>query len=94
VLKGQQEPWVRWLVFAGGLVLGAVVLAFSQYGRDFWKFVLDSRVELYKVFWPTRAETLQTTLVVFVFVTIAALFFWVLDIMLAWATRALTGQGG
>jgi hypothetical protein len=29
-----------------------------------------------------------------VFVTVAGLFFWVLDLILAWATRALTGQGG
>jgi len=25
---------------------------------------------------------------------VAGLFFWVLDLVLAWATRALTGQGG
>jgi len=25
---------------------------------------------------------------------VAGLFFWVLDLVLAWATRILTGQGG
>ncbi len=92
-LLGQPE-YVRWLVMVGGLVLAAGVFAFSGYGRNFWLFVRDSRVELRKVFWPTRDETLKVTGIVFIFVTIASLFFWVLDIVLAWATRLLTGQGG
>jgi preprotein translocase subunit SecE len=29
-----------------------------------------------------------------VFLVIAGLFFWGVDLVLAWATRALTGQGG
>jgi len=39
-------------------------------------------------------ETLQTTAVVFGFIVLAGFFFWVLDLLLAWATRLLTGQGG
>jgi preprotein translocase subunit SecE len=74
-------------------VLALVVLAWSQYGRGFWQFVLDSRVELRKVVWPTKNETGMTTLVVFGFVIIAGLFFWTLDLVLAWATKALSGQG-
>jgi preprotein translocase subunit SecE len=31
---------------------------------------------------------------VFGFITIAGFFFWVLDVLLAWATRLLSGQGG
>ena len=90
-LKGDQADWVRWSVFAGSLVLGAVVLAISQYGRDLWKFVLDARIELYKVFWPTRQETGTMTMVVFVFVIIMALFFWGVDSLLSWATRSILG---
>ena len=40
-----------------------------------------------------RQETGMTTLVVFGFVIIAGLFFWVLDVVLAWATKTLSGQG-
>jgi preprotein translocase subunit SecE len=85
---------VRWLSVVGGLVLGLAIFAWSRYGGEFWQFVLDSRIELRKIVWPNRQETGMTTLVVFVFVTVAGLFFWVLDLLLAWATRALTGQGG
>ncbi len=93
-LKGQQSDWVRWAVFVGALVVGAVVFVLSQHGRDAWKFVLDSRVELYKIFWPSRQETGTTTLVVFGFVFIMGVFFWGLDALLAWITRSLLGTSG
>jgi preprotein translocase subunit SecE len=89
-----QPAYMRWLSLAGGIVLAIVIYATSGQGRDLWQFVLDSRIELRKVFWPNRDETLKVTGIVFVFITIASLFFWVIDIALAWATRALTGQGG
>ena len=88
-----QPSWERWIVVVAGVVLALAVLAWSQYGRAFWQFVLDSRIELRKVVWPTKNETGMTTLVVFGFVIVAGLFFWVLDLALAWATRALSGQG-
>jgi preprotein translocase subunit SecE len=91
ILKGDQPEWVRWSVFAGALLLGALVFAVSRYGRDFGKFVLDARIELYKVFWPTRQETGTMTAVVFVFVIIMALFFWGIDSLLAWATGSILG---
>jgi preprotein translocase subunit SecE len=93
VLKGTQSDAVRWSAFAGSLVLGALVFAVSAYGRDLWKFFLEARIELYKVFWPTREETGSMTLVVFVFVLIMALFFWGVDSFLGWATRSILGRG-
>jgi preprotein translocase subunit SecE len=88
-----QPDWQRWLTMVGGLLLGIAVFLVSPMGRRFWAFVLDSRIELRKVVWPNREETLQTTLVVLGFVVVAGLFFWLLDALLAWATRFLTGQG-
>ena len=89
-----QPIWLRWLVVAAGLVLAGVVIALSRYGAVLWQFMADSRVELRKIVWPGRQETGMTTLVVFVFLIVAGVFFWLLDFALAWATRALTGQGG
>jgi preprotein translocase subunit SecE len=93
VLAGQ-PGWQRWLVVAAGVALGVGVFAMSASGKSFWQFVLDARNELRKVFWPSRDETWKTTLVVFVFAVVAGVFFWLLDLFLAWATRHLTGQGG
>jgi preprotein translocase subunit SecE len=94
LLKSRPEVWASWAALAGGLVLGVLVFAFSRHGRDFWQFVLESRVELRKVFWPTRNETFMTTLVVLGFVLIASVFFWLLDLGLASVTKFFTGQTG
>jgi preprotein translocase subunit SecE len=89
-----QPAWIRWLPVLGSLVLGALVVAFSAYGAAFREFVSLSRVELRKIVWPNRQETGVTTLVVFGFVIAFGIFFWLLDLVLAWATKTLTGQGG
>jgi preprotein translocase subunit SecE len=88
-----QPGWIRWLGLVVGLALAAAVFGLSPSGRAFWRFVLDSRIELRKVVWPTRQETLTMTAVVFGFLAVAGVFFWVLDLFLAWATKLLTGQG-
>jgi preprotein translocase subunit SecE len=86
--------WLRWGTFVAGLALGVGVIATSAYGRAVTRFVLDSRVELRKIVWPSQRDTGRMTLVVFVFVVIGGGFFWLVDLILAWATRHLTGQGG
>jgi len=93
-LLGNEASWVRWVSVAAGIALAALVLALSRYGTDFREFVVSARVELRKIVWPSRQETGVTTLIVFAFVAVAALFFWGLDLLLTWATRAVTGQGG
>jgi preprotein translocase subunit SecE len=93
-LLGTQAAWLRWIYVVAGIGVGALFVGFSRYGREFHAFALSARVELRKIVWPTRNETTMTTVVVFAFVAIAGLFFWGLDLVLAWLTRALTGQGG
>jgi len=92
-LLANQSAWLRWAAVVAGLALGAVVIAFSQYGADLRQFITAAQVELRKIVWPNRQETGMTTLVVLAFVVIAGLFFWGLDLVLAWATQALTKQG-
>jgi len=81
-----------------GLLIGlgvAVAIAYtSAPGRSFLGFVEDSRTEVRKVVWPTRQETMQTTLIVMVIVVIIGLFLWLLDWGLGVAFRTLTGIGG
>jgi preprotein translocase subunit SecE len=75
------------------LALAIAVFLTTERGRELWRFIQSSRVELRKVIWPTRPETIQTTIAVIVFVIIMGVFFWALDMFLLWATRILTGQG-
>ena len=76
------------------LGLSVAVVMQSTQGRTLWRFIQGSRIELQKVVWPTREETLQTTLTVLVFALIMGVFFWLLDLSLLALTRRLTGQGG
>jgi preprotein translocase subunit SecE len=76
------------------LVIGAVIAFQSLQGQTLWLFIQSSRTEIRKVIWPTRQETLQTTLTVLVFTLILGVFFWILDLILLWGTGLLTGQGG
>ena len=76
-----------------GVLLGAFVALQSAQGQELWKFIQASRVELRKVVWPTREETIQTTIAVFVFAVIMGVFFWLLDLSLLYITSYLTGQG-
>ena len=93
-LFGALPQVVRVLMVLAGLVLGLVLMYLSQPGRELWTYVQSSRVELRKMVWPTRQETWRTTLVVFLFVMALGVFFWLVDMGLAWGARHVTGQGG
>ena len=86
---------VAWALRAtAGILLAVVVLVVllqTVEGRQFFSFAKDARSELRKVVWPTRQETIQTTVMVAVMVFIAALLMWGLDAMLMWAIGKLTG---
>jgi preprotein translocase subunit SecE len=82
---------VRWVIVLLALAGGFVVALQSLQGRTFWQFVQGSKIELRKVVWPTRQESLQTTLVVFVAILVMGIFFWLLDMLLGYVTRVLTG---
>jgi preprotein translocase subunit SecE len=86
--------WLRWIVVFAALAAGAFVALQSYQGKALWSFVQGSRIELRKVVWPNRQETMQVTLVVFAMVIVLSLFFWAVDSALAALTRWLTGQGG
>ncbi|MBU0799069.1 MAG: preprotein translocase subunit SecE [Alphaproteobacteria bacterium] len=58
------------------------------------QFVRQVRQEVAKVTWPTRKETAITTVTVLVMVFIAALFFFLVDQILAFGVRQILGLGG
>jgi preprotein translocase subunit SecE len=84
----------RSMAWLGVLAISAFVASRTQTGRWVVEFFIASRNELRKVVWPTREETMQTTLVVAVMVIILALILWCLDGGLVWLIGWLTGQRG
>lgn len=57
------------------------------------EFIRQVRQEVSKVTWPTRKETIVTTIMVFLMVFICAIFFLVIDHVLAWSVALILGMG-
>jgi preprotein translocase subunit SecE len=76
------------LAVAGG------IFSRTQQGVTLIAFLREVNIEVRKVVWPTRRETMQTTGVVFVAVIISAILLWGLDSTLAFTVKTLTGRGG
>ncbi len=72
------------------VVAGFVALQTAK-GAAFWTLVKGSRTEIRKVVWPTRQETVQTTMIVVVFVILVALMLWGLDSFLGWLVSLAIG---
>ena len=81
---------IRALVIIFSLVISLLIFFRTQRGIIFWDFLQGSRVEMRKVVWPTKQETIQTTLTVFIFVLILGIFFWLLDFILLYITTSIT----
>jgi len=88
---GDKALIIRVLVLLGALGVAVAVAMMTAQGRAAWGFVREAQVELRKVVWPTRKETMQVTLVVVAMVIIMALFLWLVDWILLWGVKALTG---
>jgi preprotein translocase subunit SecE len=58
------------------------------------EFVRQIRQEVNKVTWPTRTETIQSTLMVVVMVAFAAAFFFLVDLVLAELVQLALSVGG
>ncbi len=57
------------------------------------EFARQVRQEVSKVTWPSRKETGWTTLMVFIMVIVAAVFFFTADQLLAWVVRLILTAG-
>lgn len=83
------------LIRAGGVIAVIALAGFialqTLKGRSTVDFAKEAHIEVRKVVWPTRQETVQTTLIVAVFVVIVSLFLWAVDSLLVWALSFIVG---
>ena len=83
---------LRVLMVMGGLIAAGGVAWLSTPGKEFFAFAQEAWQEAGRVSWPTRKETIQTTLIVFAFVMVMALILFTIDSTLAWIVKLLTGR--
>jgi len=79
--------WLVWLVVALSLAF------FTGKGKQIIAFVNDATIELKKVVWPTRQETVQTTSIVMLMVGLTGFVLWGVDSIMMWAIGKITHLG-
>jgi preprotein translocase subunit SecE len=88
-LLGESALVLRILAVIAGIAAGLAVAWTSEPGKQAVVFTRESLVEVKKVVWPTRKETMQTTAAVFAFVVVMAVFLWISDKTLEWVLYEL-----
>jgi preprotein translocase subunit SecE len=78
------------LILLAGVVVAAFVFTQSSQGERFIHFAKETRIELRKVVWPTREETLKTTGMIMVAVVIVAIFLWIVDAFFTWGVSSVS----
>ena len=81
---GTWTGWARIGVLSAGVIAALAVAAFTGVGRMTRGYLSESRFEMRKVVWPSRDETLRTTLVVIAVVIILSLLLGLIDLILKW----------
>ena len=81
----------RVLGVVGLIGLGLFFMALTDFGKSSIKLMTESRTELRRVVWPTRVETTQTFLVIFIAILVITLLLWGLESILSWLTKLILG---
>ncbi len=93
LLEGQSDL-IRVLGMVAVAALAIAIAMTSQPGKNAWAFAQEARQELRRVVWPTRQESIQTTLIVLVMVFLVAVLLWLMDMFFMWGVGALVRPGG
>ena len=83
-LLSEQAMILRVLAVLAGLAVAVAVAWKTEQGQRFFAFANEAVIEAKKVVWPSRKETTQTTLLVFGFVVVMAIFLYLTDKSLEW----------
>jgi len=83
---------LRILVVIAGMVAAGVLFKTTPLGQQAFDFFGDSIAEAKRVVWPTRKETIQTTMVVFLLVVVVAAFLAVVDMGFSYMVQWLLGR--
>ncbi len=78
------------LILLVGVVVAAFVFTQSLQGEKFIHFAKETRIELRKVVWPTREETIKTTGMIMIAVVIVSIFLWIVDAFFTWGVSSIS----
>ncbi|WP_395946124.1 preprotein translocase subunit SecE [Caedibacter taeniospiralis] len=72
-----------------GLVVLLVLAKQTNQGAKGWQFLLEARLEMRKVVWPTRQETINSTLVVLAIVAVASVIIYFVGLLFMYLIQAI-----
>lgn len=78
------------LILLAGVALSGLVFFASAQGHRLILFLQETKIELRKVIWPTKDETIKTTIMILIAVVIVAIFLWIVDSLFSWLVQLLT----
>jgi len=90
----EQDLLYRVIGLLAAVGISIAIALQTEKGREIWGYFHDAQIEVRKVVWPTRKETVNTTLLVIGMVIIVAIILWLLDMFLGWSIGSLMGHGG
>ena len=82
LLPATVAPIWHTLCVAGGVLVACAVAWFTTPGRGVRSYLRETQFEMRKVVWPTREETIRTTLVVIAVVVVLSIVLGLIDIIL------------
>lgn len=88
----EQTLWIRVGAILVISIIALMVASTTTKGQKAVVFAREARIEARKVVWPTRNETVQTTLIIMLAVTVMSLLLWGLDGILVRIVAFILGQ--
>lgn len=87
----QLSAWVRVVALIILAVAALALTLVTTQGQSFLKLLKEAQVEARRIVWPTKDETMQTTMIVCAVVFVMSLVLWGVDSLFGWMISAVIG---
>ncbi len=85
----EQALIVRVILLLLGVGLSIFTFLRSEKGKKVYDFIIQTKIELKKVVWPSRSETTKMTITIIIVVIIISIFLWMIDSILLWFVQQI-----
>lgn len=90
-IYGEESALIRAVGVVIAVAIAGLIALQTEKGRNALVFAKESRTEVRKVVWPTRQESIQTTMIVLLATLFMSLVLWGLDTALYALVNFITG---
>jgi preprotein translocase subunit SecE len=84
---------IQSIVWLGWFISSLFLFYCTEQGKHAYSFAKESKIEMQKVVWPNRHETVQTTMIVMAMVAVTGFVLWAVDISMMWIIGKITHLG-